>query len=97
MTYWKTKKMLMPMTRSEKTKEKTLDSVPLVNECMIFGLEEKAIVGIRAKGSWSDIRQLSKSFIPENKVLKLMGILYSKNGNMTVQARTEVVNTTFSC
>ena len=64
-TYWKTKNMLMPMTRRDKANEKTLDSVPLANECIILGLDEKAMVGIRANGIMRAIRQLSKSFIPD--------------------------------
>ena len=64
-TYWKTKNMLIAMTSREKINENTLDAFPLVNECIIFGFDEKAMVGIKANGSWRDIRQLSKSFIPD--------------------------------
>ena len=55
----------MPITRRDKTNENTFDFVPLANWCINLGFDEKAIVGMRAKGNIRAIRQLSRSFIPD--------------------------------
>ena len=54
------------MTRRLSKTEKTLDTKPLAKSPIIFLLLVKVMVGITAKGSMSDIRQLRRSFMPDN-------------------------------
>ena len=63
MTYWKTKKILIKMTRSERASANIFEHWPLTKSPIVLLEEEKAIVGINANGNCRDIKQFSRSFI----------------------------------
>ena len=54
------------MTKRLRRTEKTRETNPLAKSPMIFLLLVKVMVGMTAKGSMRDMRQLSRSFMPES-------------------------------
>ena len=54
------------MTSKLRRTEKILDTKPLAKSPMIFLLLVKVMVGMTAKGSMRDMRQLSRSFMPDS-------------------------------